>query len=194
MGQPNPSASKIMIIRHAEKPVNSKDPPYGVGPAGLRDDESLTVKGWQRAGALVGLFAPHEGQFQSPYLATPQFVYASKAIPNSDSDSQRPQQTVTPLIQKLKLDNGRVNFNFCKGDEKFVATSALACSGVVLICWEHKNIHKIVHHILQHQKNKISVPKTWPDERFDLVWVFDWDPGAEGYVFHRVDQHLLDGD
>lgn len=194
MGQPNPSASKIMIIRHAEKPVNSEDPPHGVNPEGLHDDESLTVKGWQRAGALVGLFAPHKGPFQSPHLATPQFIYASKAIPNSDSDSERPQQTVTPLIQKLNIKNGRVNFNFCKGDEKSVVISALACSGIVLICWEHKNIHKIVLHILQNQKKKISVPKTWPDQRFDMVWVFDWDPGTKGYVFHQVDQHLLDGD
>ena len=194
MAQTNPSANKVMLIRHAEKPMNSDAPPYGINPKGLRDNESLTVRGWQRAGALVGLFDPLTGVFQSPHLSTPQFVYASKAIPGSSSDSERPQQTVTPLLQKLKRTNVHVNFDFCKGDEQALAISALACNGVVLICWEHKNIHKIVHHLLKNQKKKIAAPKTWPDKRFDMVWVFDWDPVTEGYVFHRVNQQLLDGD
>lgn len=56
----SPSASDaplIMLIRHAEKPAAS-GVPYGVEPDGSQDAESLTVAGWQRAGALVGLLDP----------------------------------------------------------------------------------------------------------------------------------------
>ena len=50
--------TKLIIIRHAEKP----DPQAnigGVSEAGGADRNDLTVRGWQRAGALVRLFNPH---------------------------------------------------------------------------------------------------------------------------------------
>ena len=53
------ATSKIMVIRHAEKPDGS----VGVMPDGSADPEALTPTGWQRAGALVGLFAPPDGHF-----------------------------------------------------------------------------------------------------------------------------------
>jgi hypothetical protein len=46
----------VMIIRHAEKPL-TPDPPHGVSIDGLADPDSQTPRGWQRAGALVGLFS-----------------------------------------------------------------------------------------------------------------------------------------
>ena len=49
-------AQKIMIIRHAEKPEHHG--PRGVDENGDEDKKSLTVRGWQRAGALVQFFAP----------------------------------------------------------------------------------------------------------------------------------------
>jgi len=45
--------SKIMIIRHVEKP--SKDGTvWGVNEDGTNDNESLTIRGWQRAGRWCG--------------------------------------------------------------------------------------------------------------------------------------------
>ena len=44
--------SKIIVIRHAEKPDATDE---GVTPHGAGDKESLIVRGWQRAGALVAL-------------------------------------------------------------------------------------------------------------------------------------------
>jgi len=166
MSSTNTRATKIMIIRHAEKPPDPPPPPpafaplppYGVNANGTQDAESLVVQGWQRAGALAGLFAPARGPFQDPSLTTPQFVYASKAVPHTDGDSTRPQEAVTPLINKLGKSVS-VNFEFLKGDEHAAATSALACNGVVLICWEHKNIHKLVHEIPVSQDQKTPVPK-----------------------------------
>ena len=70
--------TKIMIIRHGEKPMDKHVPPYGVTPDGEHDWESLTVQGWLRAGAVQFLFAPLSGKFVSPNLATPSAIFASK--------------------------------------------------------------------------------------------------------------------
>jgi len=46
-----------MIIRHAEKPyVDIKEKNYGVRMDGSKSEESLAVRGWQRAGAISLLF------------------------------------------------------------------------------------------------------------------------------------------
>jgi broad specificity phosphatase PhoE len=102
------ATNKIMVIRHAEKPNGSG----GVMPDGSANPEALTPTGWQRAGALVGLFAPSAGHFADTSLATPRTVYASGV--GRHSKSLRPQQTVTPLAAKLGL---RVNTDHPKGDE-----------------------------------------------------------------------------
>jgi hypothetical protein len=55
-----PTATKIMIIRHAEKPPATGQP-FGVTVEGAQDVESLTIQGWQRVGPLACLFAPTRG-------------------------------------------------------------------------------------------------------------------------------------
>ena len=44
--------TEILLIRHAEKPDDSDSGP-GLTSDGRDDPKSLTVRGWQRAGALV---------------------------------------------------------------------------------------------------------------------------------------------
>jgi hypothetical protein len=51
------TANKIMVIRHAEKPDDSGTV-FGVTTEGLQDPEELTVRGWQRAGALATFSHP----------------------------------------------------------------------------------------------------------------------------------------
>jgi hypothetical protein len=96
-------ATKILLIRHAEKPDGSN---AGVSPSGSADEKSLTVAGWQRAGALVCLFAPPDGFPRNPALATPRFIFASH------SSSRRPEQSVRPLAEKIDI---QVNLDFGKG-------------------------------------------------------------------------------
>ena len=52
------NALTLYIIRHAEK-MDAKDPD-STGPGfthrGKQDDESLVIKGWERAGAWTALF------------------------------------------------------------------------------------------------------------------------------------------
>ena len=134
--------NKIMIIRHGEKP--SKNPgkhgPFDVeedGEAG--NGKSLIVTGWQRAGALNAFFAPYGSTPSNSLIARPDYIYAGS--PNSES--QRPCETVTPLAAWMGYTQGSPQFNVTYtigGGEADMVQSALAQSGVVLICWEHDNI------------------------------------------------------
>ncbi len=178
-------APKIMIVRHAEKPA-AQGSPHGVDINGKTDPESLIPLGWQRAGALATLFAPSNGQFKSPLLVSPQFLFASGI--GKHSHSLRPQETITPTSQRLGLT---INTSNLKGQETALAAAVVACTGVVLVAWEHQDIPAIANAILG---NSTTVPQKWPGERFDLVWVFDLNGATGQYAFNQVPQLLLAGD
>ena len=90
----NMAATKIMIVRHAEKPTDDGSI-SGVSQAGTQDPEELIVRGWQRAGALLRFFDPMNGQFVSSKLATPDIIFASSVTHHIKS--LRPQHTVLAL-------------------------------------------------------------------------------------------------
>ena len=178
--------TKIMIIRHAEKPEQSGFP-HAVTMEGEKDPDLLIVKGWHRAGALVCFFAPQYGNLQNSQLAKPQFLYAS-ASGKHHKKSRRPMATIMPLSSKLGL---KVNRKYFIGEHKSLLQSVLKCEGVVLISWEHHDIPLIANHILGDSE---TVPQKWPGDRFDIVWVFEWDPTLAAYTFSQVPQNLLAGD
>src|SRR4029079_8607169 len=92
-------AHVVMLIRHAEKPLG-EGPPFGVTDDGVVDPESLTARGWQRAGALVRWFGGQVGRCAAG-LPLPTHLFASQIAPQSSS--RRPQQTLQPLAQSLRL-------------------------------------------------------------------------------------------
>ena len=175
--------TKIMVVRHAEKPVNGV---AGVTAQGADDAEELTVQGWQRAGALIGLFSPPLGQACRPGLAIPQHLFASGIGPHSKS--LRPQHTILPLSAKL---GQKIDTSILKGDEAKLADRITNVGGIVLVAWEHEAIPAIAHAILGQAG---SCPANWSDNRFDLVWVFDRAIGAGPWSFSQVPQLLLAGD
>lgn len=177
--------TKIMVLRHAEKPAKDLEP-FGVTLEGKRDSESLTARGWQRAGALANLFAPTNGQFQHASLAKPRLIYASK--PLKRKGSRRPIETMTPLAEKLAI---RINKNFPRSKVESMLEEVFLCKGAVLICWQREYIPQIAAHIMG---NKTRVPQVWPEDRFDLVWVFDRDRSSDRFTFKQVPQRLLMGD
>ena len=185
-----PSAPRVMLIRHAEKP-GEPPPPHGVDKHGDHDPESLSVHGWQRAGALACFFAPTHGPLQSPLLTTPAVLYAAAPEDSKGSSdgskSERPLETITPLAKKLGLT---IDTNFTKGQEAQVAEAAMAEGGVVLVCWQHQDAHLIANAILG---DDTTAPQKWPGDRYDIVWVFDLQPGGS-YSFTQVPQMLLAGD
>ena len=63
--------------------------------------------------------------------------------------------------------------------------------GVVLICWQREYIPQITDQILV---NKSVASPEWPEDRFDMVWVFDRNSSSAQYSFKQVPQSLLVGD
>lgn len=178
-------ATKIMLIRHAEKPAKD-GAPYGITAKGERSKESLEVRGWQRAGALANLLTSTNGRPQHPALAKPQFLFASR--PLRRRGSRRPVETVTPLAQKLAV---RINSGFQRAEVESMVEAAVLCKGVVLICWQREYIPEIASLILGNDR---TAPATWPDDCYDIIWVFDLLPSRTKYSFKQVPQKLLAGD
>jgi hypothetical protein len=90
--------ASIAFVRHAEKQL-SDGPPHGVLVDGTPDPDSLIPRGWQRAGALVGLFVPRGDQSGPALLPTPSRLFASEVGPHSHS--RRPLETLTPLSEAV---------------------------------------------------------------------------------------------
>ena len=207
MSAPNALASTIMIIRHGEKPPEppASPPPYGVTSDGRQDAHSLSVRGWQRAGALVCLFAPSQGTPST--VKVPEYIYAVKVDDDDEgppdavsvtigTKGKRAQQTIAPIAAKLG-STVKLNFTFDKGAEAAMIASAMACPGAVLICWVHENIPHIARQITVSRAT--PVPDAWPNDaqgngRFDLVWLFEYDNNVDAYQFAEIPQFLLDGD
>jgi hypothetical protein len=175
------SPTKIMIIRHAEKPV--PDGADGVDLNGLPDPKSLSLEGWERAKKLVEFF-------QSPtaaHIQKPDFVFA--AAP--DIGSKRPAETVTPLARALwgePIPAQRFNSSVPKENVQGLANAVMRVDGAVLVCWEHKLIPSLVSAL----PDAPATPIKWRGDRFDVVWILNAKPG--GWDFQQTPQMLLAGD
>ncbi len=94
------AVEKVMLVRHAEKPDEAANI-RGVDEYGRTDPNQLSVRGWQRAGALVRFFAPMKGQTFPAGIATPSSIFACS--PRGASSSLRPESTVRPLAAALGI-------------------------------------------------------------------------------------------
>lgn len=177
---------QIIIIRHAQKPT--KDPKHdGIREDGTRDPESLIVRGWQHAGALASIFsvpgnAPPDARFTQPNHIFAAGEGKKEATIDGKkvkvgSHSRRPVETITPMAERLGL---KPVTSFTKGEETLLVKDVLARTGTVLICWQHEDIPAIGNLITG---NDTTVPQKWPENRYDLIWVFDRD-GA-GWKFRQ---------
>jgi len=171
----------IMIIRHAEKPLPGHTA-RGISRSGRPDKRSLTVDGWQRAGALIDLFAPARG-LPADGLRRPTAIYGSAAL---HGRSKRAIETVKPLADRLGLT---VVDRYAPGDEAKLAKALIAQPGASLVSWHHKSISKIIEHL---GGVSPATPAQWPEDRYDLVWTFTRD--GHGWRFEQVPQLLLAGD
>jgi len=183
----------LMIIRHAEKPVGS-GAPYGITADGVQDAHSLTVRGWTRAGALVGLFDPRDasGDPLALYagLSRPTTVVAAEPTTGT-SKSKRAEETVTPLAAALGTD---LDLTYSLGQEAELAswlTGPDGPSGPTLVAWEHQHILDIIANLGQITP---TPPKSWPAGRFDIVYVFTRATRGHGWAFAQIPQMLLAGD
>jgi hypothetical protein len=177
-----PDDRVIMLIRHAEKPLHPSGSPHGVTPEGRLDPHSLTVTGWIRAGALIGLFAPTRADPPAG-LRRPNTIYGSAF---GGGRSKRSVQTVTPLAARLGLE---VIKRYAAGDEAHLAKEIRTRPGATVVAWHHEAIHDLVEHLGEVNP---TPPAHWPHDRFDVVWIFA--RNGNGWRFAQFPQMLLPGD
>ena len=181
-------ADQIIVIRHAQKPTH-KPKRIGIREDGTADPESLTVRGWQHAGALAAVFAGPGSGAADALVALPDVIFAAGAGKKTawigdkevavGSHSRRPLQTVSPLAEALKLTPVTTH---TKGEEQALVDDALGRPGTVLICWQHQNIAAIGNLIVG---NNTTVPRTGPKTATTLSMssIASEMPGAFGSSF-----------
>lgn len=135
----------------------------------------------------MGLFAAGPARAGVPGLATPTHLFASR-IGESTSLSRRPRETLEPLSAYLGVE---IDGRFLKDQADELVAAVKACSGIVLIAWEHRMIPGIAAKLLG---TTSTAPAVWPDDRFDVVWVFEPDESGTQSTFRQVPQMLLAGD
>jgi len=191
----------VYIIRHGEKPAEPADghgkhqpdsgPPHGIDFHGRKDEHSLLPRGWQRSGALAALFGPASGASRAG-LRTPGTLIAPSYGDPARTVGHRTFQTIQGLADLLGLPVGSP---YEVGHEPRLAASVLnACSGVVLICWEHDHIPALAAAFPAAPGP--GIPGKWPGDRFDVIWALTRQPGSAPprYAFSQVPQQLLPGD
>jgi hypothetical protein len=173
----------VLIIRHAEKPKDDRDP-------------HLTSRGAGRAAALPSLFWIKDAFRTKPArFPTPDFLFATC----ESKHSNRPVETVQPLAKALgdlPIHDKHANDDY-QAVVDHVFNDAKFADKTVLICWHHGKIPKLARAVGDKAKNKdkhrARVPPRWDDKVFDRVWQFTFD-GQGGAKFADRPQRLLYGD
>jgi broad specificity phosphatase PhoE len=168
----------IFIIRHGEKPPDGKP---GIDDVGGPNEHSLIAVGWERAKALPRLFAGAVAWFPQPT----QLIVPDHHGPDPEP-KYRTYQTLMPLADLIGLSIEPREPHEAKLAEEL----AEATAGVTLVSWAHEYIPKLAEHI---PTDGVTTPRSWPDHRFDVVWVFEA-TGKGTYAFSQVPQMLLPGD
>ena len=109
---------KIVIIRHAEKPL---------------DGDNLSCKGLNRSLLLPNVITAKFG--------VPNFVYAPQLEQGQSTSHARMFETLVPLVAKYNL---KVNTNYPQNSYKDIAADLTDQTGTVLLAWEHKAIVPLV--------------------------------------------------
>ncbi len=182
----------VYIIRHGEKPQDPapKHPAAhsGVDFRGNPNEHSLLPRGWQRSGALAALFDPTHGPLRAG-LRVPRMLISPSYGHASRTADHRTHQTIRGLSDRLGVE---ITADFAKGQEPKLATAVLNSGpGAVLICWEHSHIPALASALPL--ISGTVIPKSWPDDRYDVIWTFTLTAGAR-YAFGQVPQLLLSGD
>lgn len=182
------SALTILILRHAEKPDKGWPGP-GLNTNGVQDDQSLVIRGWQRAGAWAALFSRGS---ENPDYPQPGTVYAANPdATTGEEPSQRPFQTVTPLASRLGLVPDTTH---ALGQEGQLADSIVGQAGVVLIAWEHHAIFGALVPAILGDQSIPGIPRKWHGERFDVVLRLDRPSENAPWSFRQLFPCVLSGD
>jgi hypothetical protein len=162
--------SRIIIIRHAEKPDDDTQP-------------DLSEAGRARAAAMPGFFSSNSVILEK---SSPDVIYAMVGA-HGDS-TQRPLETVQPLSQALQkpVDNTFKNSHIQDLIQQLLTNPALN-DKVVLICWNREGPPVFAAGL-----GVVNVPK-WKSATFDHFWVLDFN--NDGIAnFRDLPEMLMPGD
>ncbi len=112
------TATKIIFIRHAEKPEKGNN---------------LTCKGLNRALQLPKVISAKFG--------IPDYIYVPALGLGNETKHSRMFETAIPLATKYNLS---INTKFESKDSVNIAKEFQAVKGTILVIWEHKAISSIV--------------------------------------------------
>jgi hypothetical protein len=179
----------VYVIRHGEKPREDVAPKHsGVDYRGSQNEHSLLPRGWQRSSVLAGLFDPAYGPLRAG-LRVPRMLISPSYGHGSKTAEHRTYQTIREMSDRLGV---KITADFAKGQEPELATAVLNSGpGAVLICWEHSHIPALASALPL--VSGTAIPKSWPDDRYDVIWTFTLTAEA-AYAFGQVPQLLLSGD
>jgi hypothetical protein len=153
------SPALVILLRHAEKPEDESNP-------------HLSAQGYDRAKALVGFFATNAVIITNPPVAA---LFAAR--PASANGSVRCQETLSPLMQHLKLP---VSAAYRAEDFKPLARHLLESTNysgkTVVVCWPRTELIGLAKAL-----GAVPKPKTWKSEVYDRVWLLRFG-GAKGVV------------
>ena len=178
----------VYIIRHGEKPQDLPPRHLGVDYRGSQNEHSLLPRGWQRSSVLAGLFDPARGPLRAG-LRVPRMLISPSYGHGSKTADHRTYQTIRELSDRLGVP---ITAAVAKGREPELAAAVLDSGpGAVLICWEHSHIPALASALPL--AGGTIIPKSWPDDRYDVIWTFTLTPDAT-YAFGQLPQLLLSGD
>lgn len=161
--------TRVMIIRHAEKPTDPTDP-------------HLSPVGYQRAEALKNIFTLHP-EYAVP--RPPDKLFAAGYIPGESS--LRSFETLVPLAAHLNLnisERWTSNESYKFGNELFYNREY--DKAVILIAWKHSEIPQLARGL------RAPCKSTWNFNTFDRVWLIDFSDGQ--ITCKDVPQSVLPGD
>ena len=132
-----PKCTKLMLIRHAEKPDSQAN--IGGSERGRSADRNdLTAKGWRRAGALVRLFNPRAAR--GPSAGTRR---SGRDFRRAADGRQSEQAAVAHGRAARSLTRAPVQTQFPLRQEKALIAAALDAAPAVLISWHHDRIARL---------------------------------------------------
>ena len=162
---PVPRPAQIILIRHADKPADPKNP-------------HLSRAGVQRSEGLVSFITTDPAMTR---FGLPVAVFATRTT--KDDNGQRTQETVAPLARVLKLP---VQTPFHGKDYAALAHLILAepayAGKTVLICWNHEQIPQLAAAL-----GVTPEPPKWNASAFDHVYVISYHDGKAALATSRYD-------
>lgn len=183
--------TRIVCVRHAEEPAEAIDQ-WGPGynEFGHCSDNGLSIRGWQRAGALAATalcgLVPSDELDKTLHIFVPHY--------DGEPDHHRASLTIAPFARRIgaQLRTRRNKDQVVPG----LCEDVLAVQRTAVVCWQHQNLAILVDKLFNDRDPPVKGERRddetgerlqWPTGRFDIIWVLS---SSTGHPPYRLDEHL----